>query len=316
MDQKEVGKLIAKKRKEKGLTQTDLATKLGLSSYKTISKWENGIYMPDISLLINIGEILEISLYELLGGVEMKEEDVNNILKDTINKVNLKNKKLKWLKTLIIILSIILFLITSLFLYVIYQKNSYLFTPLPEEINLTDFKDYFPNVSQDNFQTRYIKKSYLLGNYYDKIVGIEDKIISKLPLYKIKNYPVDINAFNNQINYSFPSSETNINKDYKDSFYTKKAMFINAVVLYHNIANLENINFSYNDISYNISIDLIKEYFDNFVNDYYCELECEYWNYLDIKDFKTEVSNRLKNKDFLDEFLEKAKVKALNSNNY
>ena len=67
MNQDEFGKLIKEKRKEKGLTQSELAEKLNISSYKTISKWENGIYLPDISLLLEISEILDVSLYELLG---------------------------------------------------------------------------------------------------------------------------------------------------------------------------------------------------------------------------------------------------------
>ena len=66
MNQVEIGKLIKVKRKEKNLTQTELAEKVNISSYKTISKWENGIYMPDISLLIQLSEILDFSVYELL----------------------------------------------------------------------------------------------------------------------------------------------------------------------------------------------------------------------------------------------------------
>ena len=113
MNQKEFGELIKQKRKEKNLTQNELSEKLGLSSYKTISKWENGIYMPDISLLTSISEILDVSLYELLGGKEnMKKENVEEVLKNTINKASEKNKILSILKILIIILSIILITIS------------------------------------------------------------------------------------------------------------------------------------------------------------------------------------------------------------
>ena len=81
--------------------------------------------MPDISLLTNISEILDVSLYELLGGKEnMKKENIEEVLKNTINKASEKNKILFILKTLIIILSIILITISTLFGYKLYKEKS------------------------------------------------------------------------------------------------------------------------------------------------------------------------------------------------
>ena len=59
MDTKKIGRFIAKKRKEKGYTQEQLGNILGVSN-KTISRWENGNYMPDLSLLIPLSEALDI----------------------------------------------------------------------------------------------------------------------------------------------------------------------------------------------------------------------------------------------------------------
>ena len=67
MNQSKMGKLIKKIRKEKGLTQAELADKLNLSC-KTISKWECGNGCPDISVLKELSEILDISISELLSG--------------------------------------------------------------------------------------------------------------------------------------------------------------------------------------------------------------------------------------------------------
>lgn len=67
MNQGKIGKFIGEIRKEKNMKQKDLADLLGVAS-KTISRWETGKYMPDLSLFIPISEILEISLNELMQG--------------------------------------------------------------------------------------------------------------------------------------------------------------------------------------------------------------------------------------------------------
>ena len=72
MNQLVTGKFIAHKRKEKNLTQEQLAEKLGVSN-KTISKWENGKCMPDYSVVKSLCEELEITVAELMDG-EVKEE--------------------------------------------------------------------------------------------------------------------------------------------------------------------------------------------------------------------------------------------------
>lgn len=73
MDQVKVGKFIAALRKEKGLTQEALGQKLGVTN-KTVSRWENGNYMPDIELLVPLGEALDVSVNELLAGERLSDE--------------------------------------------------------------------------------------------------------------------------------------------------------------------------------------------------------------------------------------------------
>lgn len=67
MNQTTTGKFIAFKRKEKNLTQEQLAEKLGISN-KTVSKWENGKCMPDYSLVQPLCKALEITIAELIDG--------------------------------------------------------------------------------------------------------------------------------------------------------------------------------------------------------------------------------------------------------
>ena len=67
MDKTSFGKFLAEQRKSKGYTQKMLAEKLYVSD-KAVSKWERGLSMPDISLLIPLSAILEVSVTELLEG--------------------------------------------------------------------------------------------------------------------------------------------------------------------------------------------------------------------------------------------------------
>ena len=67
MDANKFGCFVAERRKELKMTQKDLATKIQVTD-KAVSKWERGLSFPDISLLIPLSEILNISLYDLLKG--------------------------------------------------------------------------------------------------------------------------------------------------------------------------------------------------------------------------------------------------------
>lgn len=75
MKQTAIGSYIAKKRREKNLTQEQLAEKLGVSN-KTISKWENGKCMPDYSIIEQLCKELSVTLSELMDGEDAAEDSV------------------------------------------------------------------------------------------------------------------------------------------------------------------------------------------------------------------------------------------------
>ena len=75
MNQTAIGSYIAKKRREKNLTQEQLAEKLGVSN-KTISKWENGKCMPDYSIIEQLCKELSVMLSELMDGEDAAEDSV------------------------------------------------------------------------------------------------------------------------------------------------------------------------------------------------------------------------------------------------
>lgn len=84
MDQKKVGAFIALLRHEHGMTQEALGAKLGVTG-KTVSRWENGNYMPDIGLLLPLAELFGVTVNELLSGrrlgeAEYREKAEENLL--------------------------------------------------------------------------------------------------------------------------------------------------------------------------------------------------------------------------------------------
>lgn len=103
MNQIKIGKFIAKLRHEKDLTQEEFGNRIGVSS-KTISRWENGNYMPDISLLETISRKLDVTISELLKGERIDIENlINESNKDIINLLKSKKRdKRKYIKFIIV----------------------------------------------------------------------------------------------------------------------------------------------------------------------------------------------------------------------
>ena len=95
MDQLKIGKFIAECRKQKHLTQVQLSEKLGITD-KAVSKWERGIAMPDTSIMLELCDILGISVNELLSGEEINMENDNQkneqLLLDMAKELEKKNK--------------------------------------------------------------------------------------------------------------------------------------------------------------------------------------------------------------------------------
>lgn len=85
MDTKKIGEFLKLLRKEKGLTQEQLAEILFVSG-RTISRWETGTNMPDLSTIIQIAEFFAVDVKEILDG-ERKSENMDKELKETLTKV-------------------------------------------------------------------------------------------------------------------------------------------------------------------------------------------------------------------------------------
>ena len=85
MDQIKIGSFLRQLRKEKELTQGQLAEKLNVSN-RSVSRWETGSTLPDISILIELAEYYEVDIKEIIDG-ERKSEDMNEEAKELMDKV-------------------------------------------------------------------------------------------------------------------------------------------------------------------------------------------------------------------------------------
>lgn len=79
MEQQKVGSFLKELRKERNLTQEQFAEQLGVSG-RSVSRWETGINMPDISLLVEIAEFYDVSISEIIDG-ERKSGKMNEEVK-------------------------------------------------------------------------------------------------------------------------------------------------------------------------------------------------------------------------------------------
>lgn len=110
MDTEKIGSLIAKLRKEKGLTQKELANQLHITD-RAVSKWERGLGCPDISLLDDLAKILEVSISSLLNG----EEEVESAIKTTITYATESRKqRIKERVNFLFIIVIVFFLLLAI----------------------------------------------------------------------------------------------------------------------------------------------------------------------------------------------------------
>lgn len=97
MDQRQIGKFIAELRNEKGMTQSELGERIGVTN-KTVSRWENGNYMPDISVITMLCVELGVSANELLCAQRLKDSEFKikadeNLMETLGHMKNIKHEK-------------------------------------------------------------------------------------------------------------------------------------------------------------------------------------------------------------------------------
>ena len=135
MDLIKIGKYIAGKRKFLGMTQKQLAEKLGMSD-KSVSKWERGVCLPDVSVYKELCSILGISLNEFLAGediaqenmIQKSETNIIEVIRDNIN----KQKCLKVMKCILLVIAICAVSIIGFTIYRLKKPQNFI-EPLAED---------------------------------------------------------------------------------------------------------------------------------------------------------------------------------------
>ena len=183
MNYEKIGEFIAEKRKEKKLTQNELAEKLGVTD-KAVSKWERGLGCPDVSILEVLAAELDISILELLKGRKIENEVINvaeadDYIKNTINtSKELFNKKIQNIIS-IILLAIVVFVSGVVILANI---NNYL--------NLTE-KTYLSNYNVKEYSNKVLDKLDNISSNINELEKLKDKIDPqdyKDLMFRLKTY--------------------------------------------------------------------------------------------------------------------------------
>lgn len=200
MNYDKIGNFILEKRKQKNLTQKELASLIGVTD-KAVSKWERGQGCPDVSILEVLSKALDVSILELLKGRIIENEvipvtEMNDYVKETIdysNKVNQnKTKKIFSKITIVLILIIGIFLIILNINHMVYlnQKESYDFN------NDNVIKDMKENISHIEKDIKIIKSNPGIFEQEDhqKIIEHLDVTFSQLKKLSILEYQ-GVNSF-------------------------------------------------------------------------------------------------------------------------
>ncbi|MBQ7105748.1 MAG: helix-turn-helix transcriptional regulator [Bacilli bacterium] len=183
MDQEKIGKFISERRKMKKITQREFAEKLGVTD-KTVSRWENGHYLPDVSLFNVVCEILDIEVAELLKGERIKkvvkkdiDETIDKIVDISNGEIKKKNKKVIMISGCIMFLFLI---ISCIIIFSDNKENEFIL----KSGDLTRFPGKYAYIEKDdgwvcNFELDYKKNSntpyyynYACNNYkYNYLEG-------------------------------------------------------------------------------------------------------------------------------------------------
>lgn len=203
MNQDKIGKFIAKKRKEKNLTQIQFAEKLGVSD-RSVSNWENGKNMPDMSLFPIISKELNITINDLMSGEIVEKKEYQQKFKENIiytidNRVKKKNKLLK----IVLLILFAIFFISVMYVSVesIYMQSKMDSYPLIQKIYSDDV-----HANDNEYFERTIYSYGFYVKYFYKSKNTEKPIVISNTIDE-KDYELirkDFYLFNGQLFWSIP----------------------------------------------------------------------------------------------------------------
>lgn len=217
MDPEKIGKFICELRKEKNLSQYQLADMIPISR-QGVSKWERGVTTPDTPTLIILSELFDVSIDELLRGERRETHTIQDLEETTLSILEQSNKKTKTIKRITLISTIIITILLLAFLSY-YFINSY-----------NSIEVYTIGGNSKNFITRTGIFLTTKEKYYIKLGNIKNKInaeIKSVELYYkignkkkiiVKDNSIDDITIEDYYGYSEKISKTEINNIKKNLY--------------------------------------------------------------------------------------------------
>ena len=237
MDLVKIGKYIAGKRKALGMTQKQLAEKLNMSD-KSVSKWERGICLPDVSVYMELCEILGISINEFLAGEDIGAENVEKKSEDNIIQVTKDSKKKqKNLKSILAVVTtfavIMVLVLGAVFVHKVMQPKNYITAvdrtsaemKTAELLSGTDGAYLFNFYVKEEYKTltiylseyqagELINKSKVADLDYDGLESAKRGVIAVIPDFELFRVKLIIADDYSKCSTDFPILENVENREY------------------------------------------------------------------------------------------------------
>lgn len=237
MDLVKIGKYNAGKRKALGMTQKQLAEKLNMSD-KSVSKWERGICLPDVSVYMELCEILGISINEFLAGEDIDAENVEKKSEDNIIQVTKDSKKKqKNLKSILAVVTtfavIMVLVLGAVFVHKVMQPKNYITAvdrtsaemKTAELLSGADGAYLFNFYAKEEYKTltiylseyqagELINKSKVADLDYDGIESAKRGVIAVIPDFELFRVKLIIADDYSKCSTDFPILENVENREY------------------------------------------------------------------------------------------------------
>ena len=237
MDLVKIGKYIAGKRKALGMTQKQLAEKLNMSD-KSVSKWERGICLPDVSVYMELCEILGISINEFLAGEDIDAENVEKKSEDNIIQVakdsKKKQKNLKSILAVVTTFAVIMVLVSgAVFVHKVMEPKNYITAvdrtsaemKTAELLSGTDGAYLFKFYAKEEYKTltiylseyqagELINKSKVADLDYDGLESAKRGVIAVIPDFELFRVKLIIADDYSKCSTDFPILENVENREY------------------------------------------------------------------------------------------------------
>ena len=237
MDLVKIGKYIAGKLKALGMTQKQLAEKLNMSD-KSVSKWERGICLPDVSVYMELCEILGISINEFLAGEDIDAENVEKKSEDNIIQVTKDSKKKqKNLKSILAVVTtfavIMVLVLGAVFVHKVMQPKNYITAvdrtsaemKTAELLSGADGAYLFNFYAKEEYKTltiylseyqagELINKSKVADLDYDGIESAKRGVIAVIPDFELFRVKLIIADDYSKCSTDFPILENVENREY------------------------------------------------------------------------------------------------------